>query len=74
MMTREDILKSDGWTKQSTHDEPRLSEVINMYQEIGLEVFLEPFNPSEESGCRACIRATAQNYKTVFTRNISRMP
>jgi len=36
-MTTEDRLKADGWTKQNTIDEPRLTELVDMYKDIGLE-------------------------------------
>ena len=68
MMIREEALKKEGWTKQSTHDEPRLSEVVNTYEEIGLEVHLEPFDPDEERECTECMRGAAEKYKTIYTR------
>ena len=68
-MNREAILREEGWTKQSTHDEPRLSDIVEMYEEIGLEVLLEPFNPDEEPGCTDCMRVSAAKYKTIYTRN-----
>jgi len=67
-MTREEALNKEGWTKQSTHDEPRLSDIVEMYQEIGLDVHLEPFNPNEEPGCTDCMRVSAEKYKTIYTR------
>ena len=67
-MTREQILKKEGWTKQTTHDEPRLSDIVEMYAEIGLEVHLEPFAPDEEPGCTACMRGAPENYQTIYTR------
>ena len=68
MMSREQELNKEGWTKQSTHDEPRLSDIVEMYEEIGLEVLLEPFNPSEEPGCTDCMRASVDKYKTIYTK------
>ena len=68
MMSREQELNKEGWTKQSTHDEPRLSDIVEMYEEIGLEVLLEPFNPSEEPGCTECMRERPKEYKTIYTR------
>ena len=68
MLSREETLKHKGWTKQSTHDEPRLSDIVEMYQEIGLDVLLEPYNPDEETGCTACMRGNAGKYKTIYTR------
>ncbi len=67
-MTREEELTSQGWEKQTAHDEPRLSDVVEMYEEMNLEVHLEPFNPDEESGCIACMKAMADKYKTIYTK------
>ncbi len=50
-MTREEELIRQGWKKQATYDEPRLSEMADTYREIGLEVHLEAFHPDEEPGC-----------------------
>ena len=67
-MTREEELTQMGWEKQNIYDEPRLSEIVELYEEMGLEVLLEPFNPDEESGCTECMKATAEKFKTVYTR------
>ena len=68
MLSREQELSKEGWTKQSTHDEPRLSDIVEMYEEIGLEVLLEPYNPEEEPGCAECMRECSKEYKTIYTR------
>jgi len=47
-MTPAETLISESWEKQATYDDPRLSEMVAMYQEIGLEVLLEPFNAANE--------------------------
>lgn len=67
-MTREEELTSQGWEKQTTHDEPRLSDVVEMYEEMDFEVHLEPFNPEEEPGCIACMKAMPEKYKTIYTK------
>ena len=68
-MTREEELARLGWERQSTYDEPRLSEMVDTYREIGLEVHLEPFDPDQESGCADCMAATPEKYKTIYTRS-----
>jgi hypothetical protein len=65
--SREQELLSQGWVKQSTHDEPRLSDVVEMYTEIGLEVHLEPFDPATEDACTQCLQASAKKFKTIYT-------
>ena len=48
-MTPEKKLIEQGWQKQATYDNPRLAEMVEMYQKIGLEVHLEPFNAENET-------------------------
>lgn len=70
-MTREEELTRQGWARQVTYDEPRLSEMAEIYQNIGLEVHLEPFHPEEEPGCTGCMAAMPERYKTIYTRQKS---
>ena len=67
-MTREEELTARGWQRQATYDEPRLSEMAEMYQEIGLEVHLEPFHPEDERDCADCLAVVPGLYKTIYTR------
>jgi len=67
-MTNKVKLTEEGWEMQLTMDEPRLSELIEVYEELGLEVHLEPFNPENETGCSECMKASPERYKTIFTR------
>jgi hypothetical protein len=65
----EEKLIKEGWKKQATYDDPRrLSEIVAMYEEIGLEVHLEPFNADNESGCTGCMQLMPDLFKTVYTR------
>ena len=66
-MTREDELKKGGWEKRFTIDEPRLSEMVEQYKELGFEVLLEPVDTSSEE-CMICITASHERYKTIYTR------
>jgi len=66
-MTREEELKKEGWEKRFTTDEPRLSEMVEQYKEIGFEVLLEPMDTSSEE-CTICITAFSDRYKTIYTR------
>ena len=65
-----DPLVLEGWERQNALDEPRLSEVADMYREIGFEVRIEPFDPDKESGCTECMKASAEKYKTIYTRRL----
>jgi hypothetical protein len=70
-MTREEELTKKGWQKKSTNDEPRLSELSELYTTIGYEVHLEPFDPEEEPGCTECMKLQADRYKTIYIKKKS---
>lgn len=61
-------LADEGWERRSSYDEPRLSELVEMYQELGYEVRLEALDLEEEPGCSACLKANPEQFKTVYTR------
>jgi hypothetical protein len=67
-VTREAELISQGWQRQATYDEPRLSEMADLYREIGMEVHLEPFHPEEEKGCSGCLAESPDRYRTIYIR------
>ena len=76
--TRTEILEAEGWTRQFVAGEPRLSEGVDMYRELGLEVHLEPIpknsecencGGTEDKGeCRVCFEGFEDLYKIIFTR------
>ncbi|MDP2643983.1 MAG: hypothetical protein Q8P24_03520 [Desulfobacterales bacterium] len=67
--SRHQELTRQGWERQVIYDEPRLSEIAEMYREIGLEVHLEPFHPGEEvSECSECMKSFPEKYQIVYTR------
>jgi hypothetical protein len=67
-ITPEEKLVSAGWEKQATYDDPRLSEMVDMYKQIGFEVHLEPFNADNEEGCTGCMTLFPDQFKTIYTR------
>jgi hypothetical protein len=66
-MSREQELKKEGWEKRFTIDEPRLSEMVEQYKELGFEVLLESVDFSSEE-CTSCIAVDPSRYKTIYTR------
>jgi hypothetical protein len=66
-MSREEELKKEGWEKRFTIDEPRLSEMLEQYKELGFEVLLELVDLSSEE-CTSCMVADPKRYKTIYTR------
>jgi len=65
-MTREEDLAKEGWEKRFTMDEPRLSEAVETYKELGFEVLLEPVDTTSEE-CTSCMTASSDRYKTIYT-------
>jgi hypothetical protein len=58
-----------GWTRMTTTDEPRLSELVELYRELGFEVLLRPVSREELGGpCSECMLATPERYRTIYTR------
>jgi hypothetical protein len=76
MSAREDELKKDGWQKRFVAAEPRLSEMVLLYEETGFEVYLVPVSEVEEpdegkeecQGCRICFEGAEDRYQVIFTR------
>jgi hypothetical protein len=69
-MRRQEELEGQGWVKQFTADEPRLSEAVEEYQELGFEVHLEPLDPLQlaDGECSSCLLAHGDRYKIIYTR------
>lgn len=74
MTKREEELEVLGWEKRFLADEPRLSEMKELYESIGFDVLLEPLPEKEdlaqcaESGCTACMDLDPNRYRTIYTR------
>lgn len=68
-MTRDEELTRQGWKKQFTTCEPRLSEAVELYRSLGYEVHLEPLpEGAEDDECRTCLEFDKQKYRTIYTR------
>jgi hypothetical protein len=68
-LNRHDQLAAQGWTKRFTADEPRLSEAVEEYQELGFEVLVEPMDLQETTGeCTSCLMVSPDRYRTIYTR------
>jgi hypothetical protein len=67
-MRTEERLRTMGWTRQNTIDEPRLGELVQMYEVSGFEVHLEPLDLEETTECDECMRRQPERFKTIYTR------
>lgn len=69
----EDALLRDGWVRQTTIGEPRLSEIVQNYKTMGFEVHVEEFK-TEGDGCTTCFDAGGEMgfmYGTVYVRKLN---
>lgn len=74
--SRASTLEKEGWTRQFVATEPRLSEAMEMYEEAGFDVHLEPMPATELPGeplpqdreCRRCFQGVEHQYKILYTR------
>ena len=65
--TPEADLLAAGWQSCFVADEPRLSEAVEAYREIGYEVALLPV-PAEDARCTECMREQPDRYRLIFIR------
>jgi hypothetical protein len=76
MTKREEELIKEGWQRRFVTSEPRLSEMVEMYEETGFEVHLEPLpaveEPDEDSeecqACNICFEGFEGEYRVIYTR------
>ena len=74
-------LEKEGWVRQFVANEPRLSEAVGLYKELGFDVHLEPLPAGQEcdtcagtegyqekGACRVCFEGFEDQYKIIFTR------
>lgn len=58
-----------NWLKRTIADEPRLSELVELYKSLGFEVKVTDFNPKDHPGdCSECMLQFPQQYKVIYTR------
>ena len=67
----EDELVRKGWERRSILDEPRLSEVVETYRGLGLEVLLRDLEPGSAEACTVCTDGAPGRYRVVYTRPTS---
>ena len=60
-------LLAQGWERRFIYDEPRLSEAVETYREIGFEVTLLPV-PPDDVDCSECMKENPQRYRVIYTR------
>ena len=65
--TREEREK-EGWKLASTTSGAHLKRILEMYEEIGLEVYVEEVTPEECDGCTFCYTVGDETLTRIYTR------
>ncbi len=66
-MTKEEEIVKEGGERQSVLSEPRLSEAVEMYKELGFEVRVEPVDlECMDEDCKECF--VGEDCKVIYTR------
>ncbi|TAH48246.1 MAG: hypothetical protein EYC68_21735 [Chloroflexota bacterium] len=64
----EDELAAEGWTRRFVGGPPRLNEMLQMYKELGFEIWLEPQAQEEfAEECADCTLALML-FRVIYTR------
>ena len=61
-------LEREGWKVASVTGGEHLDRTLEMYQELGFEVYLEEVEPGECEGCTACYVAAGEAIYRIYTK------
>ena len=64
-------LESAGWERCFVAEEPRLSEAVETYQELGYETLTRPVTPRGGDECTQCLMAEPNRYRVIYIRRQS---
>jgi len=65
--TRQELEK-EGWGLAATTSGAHLRRVLEMYQELGFDVYLEEITPEECGGCTICYVTGNETITRIYTR------
>lgn len=73
MSERERKLIEEGWERRLIACEPKLSEIADLYREIGFEVLVVPLSEvmdesCEEKECTYCYDLDKEKYMVIYTK------
>jgi len=61
-------LEIEGWKVASVTGGDHLKRTLEMYQELGIEVYLEEVKPEECEGCTECFTAGNETIYRIYTK------
>ncbi len=63
-------LESEGWTAGTVTGGDHLKRIMEMYQETGIETYLEEVKPEECGECTECYTAGNETMYRIYTKPI----
>lgn len=60
-------LSAAGWQRCFIADEPRLSEAVETYGDLGFEVLVLPVR-GDDAACNECMRAKPDAFRVIYVR------
>ncbi len=68
--TQERIMSE--WQQRNITEEPRLSELVEMYEDLDFDVKVETFSPDDFPGeCSDCMKEDPGRYRVIYTKKKS---
>jgi phosphosulfolactate synthase (CoM biosynthesis protein A) len=64
---KEEMVKL-GWEEVAIDSGDHVQRMIEMYQELGFEIYLEEVKPEDVDRCAECYKATDEKLYRVYTR------
>ena len=61
-------LQEEGWTQASLTGGHHLERTVEMYRELGLEIYLEEIDPKECGQCTSCFEEGKEKMFRIYTR------
>jgi multimeric flavodoxin WrbA len=61
-------LEAEGWKIASVTGGAHLKRTLEMYRELGIEVYLEKVKPEECEGCTKCFTENNEAIYRIYTR------
>jgi hydroxymethylpyrimidine pyrophosphatase-like HAD family hydrolase len=61
-------LKTEGWKIASVTGGSHLKRTLEMYRELGIEIYLEKVKPEECEGCTRCFTENNEAIYRIYTK------
>jgi hypothetical protein len=61
-------LKAEGWKMATITAGTNLDRILEMYRELGIQVYLEELKPGQYKGCTKCFTDSKETIYRVYTK------